>query len=135
MYAYLTVKMFVHLCCCLFTIVRFSSDFLFYFCMFLFLVIIIFVTLFLLRLWSWSLHFFADCGCDCCSCDRVDLAGAWIWVGSGGTNQRQYPLEEQFSGPISSKNTFSKKLRDKFSALKRQGKVEHFSIRDQYPRA
>ena len=64
-----------------------------------------------------------------------NLIGTWIWVGSGGTNHRQYPLEEQFSGPISSKNTFSKKLRDKFSVLKRQGKVKHFLIRDQYPHA
>jgi hypothetical protein len=55
----------------------------------------------------------------------------WSWVGSGGTNNDQYPSEMQFSGPNKNKNIFYNKLNKYFKAKKN---VTRFMILNKYPK-
>jgi hypothetical protein len=54
----------------------------------------------------------------------------WWWVGSGGTNNDEYPSEMQFSGPEKNKSIFYNRLNKYFKTNKN---VERYLINSKHP--
>lgn len=56
----------------------------------------------------------------------------WEWAGAGQTGCAQYPREEQFSGPSSSRTLFRKRLHTFLAQQKQHGKLIRYKIRNSY---
>jgi hypothetical protein len=66
-----------------------------------------------------------------------DFPKGWDWTGHGSTSAigqplKEYTREEQFNGPLETKNEMESYLNHFFQTLQDQGQIEKFKVQDKY---